>query len=472
MNFVRSLLGRFEFKNVNEPIEVFALANDGFAVPAKNRMKGKLKDNPKKQVLKFSLLSLLIISLGLFGYYTFTTLNHKREVTAIRNGAIAIIPFENQTGRSELNSIGQVAADFISTNLIQNQFWKVIPTQEVFRKTVYAGVLTNPEAEKKITDQSSMDYLVIGHYNLIGDSVMLVASVNDVVENKILYTTPVIKCSTTNPMKAVTDAQQFILGYLMFSREKESLTTRPPKYDAYQAYLQGMELWTKNNLGPGNIGERTGSEIEMFFKNSIAIDKDFLPPYFKLAELFSIDRKFKRLDSVLQILETKRGLFLEGDNLNFTIQKLTISRDWNALENFLLTKTEVGTSEFRPYYLLAANALYRQNKPQKAMNYIAQCNLEEFDFENKPADQLFYSLQATALTRLKQFDKVEALTNAFNFEIKLSELSAKRWLALYFLGKKDQASHELTNYYALKAKTRFRESYSCYVRFSRRSIKG
>ena len=34
-------LGKFEFKNVEEPIEVFALANEGFVVSVAGEMKGK-----------------------------------------------------------------------------------------------------------------------------------------------------------------------------------------------------------------------------------------------------------------------------------------------------------------------------------------------------------------------------------------------------------------------------------------------
>ena len=127
-------------------------------------------------------------------------------------------------------------------------------------------------------------------------------------------------------MKAVNDAQQFILGFLMFSSEKQSTTTRPPKYDAYQEYLKGMELWTKNNVVPGSISLRTGSEIEDHFMKSISLDPDFLPPYFKLSELFSLDRKINRLDSILRVLETKQKFFLEGDNLNYNIQKLLLAK--------------------------------------------------------------------------------------------------------------------------------------------------
>ena len=391
-------------------------------------------------------VSLLVLTLVLASYYGFTNWIRQKEVTAIRNGSIAILPFENQTGRNDLNSIGQVASDFISTKLIQNQFWKVIPTQDVFRQTVYSGVVTNPEAEKKILDQSQLDFIVLGHYNLIGDSVLLVASVNDVIQNKVLYTTPIIKCITTNPMKAVNDAQQFILGFLMFSSEKQSTTTRPPKYDAYQAYLKGMELWTKSNLGPGNIFLRTGSEIEDHFMKSISLDPDFLPPYFKLAELFSLDRKINRLDSILRILETKQKLFLEGDNLNYNIQKLLLARDYDALERFLLSKTEVGSSDFRPYFLLGVNALYRQNKARKALEYLNRCDLKEFDFENKTSDQSLFSVKASALMKLNRYEDVVALIDGLGFKIKQHEISLKRWQSLYFLGKIDQVEKELGDY--------------------------
>lgn len=433
-------------KEIVHGMVVHKLPSSSIPQPRREIFSGK--KNPFKSGIKIAVWVILAIVFGLTSYYSFSSYQHKREVRAIQKGAIAILSFENQTGRTDLNSIGQVAADFISTQLIHNKFWKVIPTQDIFRQTVYSGVVTNPEAEKKIVNQGTVDYLVLGHYSLINDSVLLVVSVNDVRENKILYTTPVIKCAVTNPMKAVLDAQQFILGFLIFSTDRESTTTRPPKYGAYQEYLKGMELWTKNEIGPGNIAVRTSSEIEKHFKNAISMDSDFLPPYFKLSELFSIDRKFLRLDSVLQILETKQNLFLAGDHLNFTMQKLLISKDWNALENFLLTKTEVGSSDFRPYYQLAVNALFRQNKPRKALEYIARCDLTEFDFTNKPSDQLIYLVQTEALIKLKQYDEVVALTDNFSFKKVIPGILLKRWISLYLTNRKEQVFKELDKHTA------------------------
>ncbi len=46
--FVLVSLGYFDFKNVSESMEIFALANDGLVVPVKEKMSGKLKETHQK----------------------------------------------------------------------------------------------------------------------------------------------------------------------------------------------------------------------------------------------------------------------------------------------------------------------------------------------------------------------------------------------------------------------------------------
>ena len=59
-------LGSFEFKNVNEPIEVFALANDGFPVPKRSMMEGKLKKKTGQKIKVFAaiLLTVIVVEIG------------------------------------------------------------------------------------------------------------------------------------------------------------------------------------------------------------------------------------------------------------------------------------------------------------------------------------------------------------------------------------------------------------------------
>ena len=95
-------LGTFEFKNVGEPMEVFALANDGLIVPRREHLSGKLKSNSKKPLLK-RLVPYLAAGLLLLAS-AFIYKNYKAKAsTASIEKTIAILPFKNISVNKEEN---------------------------------------------------------------------------------------------------------------------------------------------------------------------------------------------------------------------------------------------------------------------------------------------------------------------------------------------------------------------------------
>src|SRR6476620_9257392 len=54
-------LGKFEFKNIDEPLEIFALASEGLVVPKREQLTGKLKEIRKRSARK----KLLIVAICL-----------------------------------------------------------------------------------------------------------------------------------------------------------------------------------------------------------------------------------------------------------------------------------------------------------------------------------------------------------------------------------------------------------------------
>ena len=84
-------LGDFEFKNVNEPIEVFALANDGFPVPKRSMMEGKLK---KKNLLRRNVVfALSFITIILAAFFIYKIFFAKNDNTEVIDKSIAVLPF-------------------------------------------------------------------------------------------------------------------------------------------------------------------------------------------------------------------------------------------------------------------------------------------------------------------------------------------------------------------------------------------
>jgi len=84
-------IGKFEFKNVDEKIHVFALTNEGLVVPVKRNMKGKLRE--KKINLKRFMLPSAIIILGIISFLIYR-IYYKYSGFTGKDKSIAALPFE------------------------------------------------------------------------------------------------------------------------------------------------------------------------------------------------------------------------------------------------------------------------------------------------------------------------------------------------------------------------------------------
>ncbi|MBK9464947.1 MAG: adenylate/guanylate cyclase domain-containing protein [Chitinophagaceae bacterium] len=131
-------LGNFEFKNVEEPLEIFALSNPGFVTPRKEEMKGKLKTPVKKsnkgRWIAASLGVLLLLSFFIFRQSIFPS-----KKTTIKS--LAILPFVNTGNDSAIAYL----SDGIPENLI-NRFSKIAGVKVFARSATFEL----PDSSKKI----------------------------------------------------------------------------------------------------------------------------------------------------------------------------------------------------------------------------------------------------------------------------------------------------------------------------------
>ncbi|MGB3163691.1 MAG: adenylate/guanylate cyclase domain-containing protein [Chitinophagaceae bacterium] len=136
--FQTGSLGNFEFKNVEEPLEIFALSNPGFVTPRKEEMKGKLKTPVKKsnkgRWIAASLGVLLLLSFFIFRQSIFPS-----KKTTIKS--LAILPFVNTGNDSAIAYL----SDGIPENLI-NRFSKIAGVKVFARSATFEL----PDSAKKI----------------------------------------------------------------------------------------------------------------------------------------------------------------------------------------------------------------------------------------------------------------------------------------------------------------------------------
>jgi adenylate cyclase len=95
-------LGLFEFKNVNESMEVFALSNEGLNIPKKEKMSGKLKDSGRKSSAKKIMLATGIVALLIIALLASQKFFGKKELAG-KDKTIAVLPFKNISVDKEVN---------------------------------------------------------------------------------------------------------------------------------------------------------------------------------------------------------------------------------------------------------------------------------------------------------------------------------------------------------------------------------
>ena len=116
-------IGLFEFKNVNEPMEVFALANEGLKIPKREDLSGKLKEVQKKSLAKKLILTVSFVLLLIAAGFLYKKFSVQNDVSG-KEKTIAVLPFKN-----------------ISINKTENEPFCVGVALELQRKLEWLGGL-------------------------------------------------------------------------------------------------------------------------------------------------------------------------------------------------------------------------------------------------------------------------------------------------------------------------------------------
>ncbi len=173
------LLGSFAFKNVEEEMEVFALANDGFAIPKRKEMKGKLQ--PESNLFNRWLVSALAIVLlaltGWWGWGKMISTNDAGDVVS----TIAVLPFSNLSTDPKNEFYSSGVHEDILNKLAGLQNLKVISRTSVVKYR------DSEEDLKDIGKRLGARYIVEGSVMRMEDQVRVMARLFDASTDQSLW---------------------------------------------------------------------------------------------------------------------------------------------------------------------------------------------------------------------------------------------------------------------------------------------
>lgn len=240
-------LGAFAFKNVAQPMEVFALADEGFPVPKPGEIGGKVKAMapaaPKSlRWIRLAGLGFAAMAIGAMLFWTLLSTRQAGEGELlpedIREEKVAVSVFDNFTGDDDLDALGFLASEWIGSGLRELKI-KTVSPEMVRQYRDLVGILPgNPESKPSFAEVTGARYVITGSYFLQGDSLVLHTRLASAETGEELQAFPKLTGHKNSKEQLVEEARQYLLGYWVLKRDQQLPKINPPKYEAYQAYLK------------------------------------------------------------------------------------------------------------------------------------------------------------------------------------------------------------------------------------------
>ena len=181
--FLVSSLGSFNFKNVQEPMEVFALANEGLVVPTRKEVKtkGKLAKQKRPGWQPIVVIVLLLTSILMTGYY-FLSGNSPGNATdddmEIKN-SIAVFPFDVK-GSPDIAYLGEGIVDLISTQLDEIPKLNSIDPNRIFSQLGNErNISRKPEKAAELATDYGATKFILGSIVQVGEKLQFSATKYD-----------------------------------------------------------------------------------------------------------------------------------------------------------------------------------------------------------------------------------------------------------------------------------------------------
>ncbi len=272
-SFSTMSLGHFDFKNINKPMEVFALSNDGLLVPERKKLSGKVKSKNNVRRYVYILLSTIVIGIAASRLYS-SIFPEAHKGTSEKS--IAVLPFTDMSQSGDQEYFSDGLTEDIITQLAKINAFKVTSRTSVMK---YKNI---KKSLKEIGSELGAAIILEGSVQKSGNKVRITAQLINAVTDEHLWAETYDR--TLDDIFAIqTDIATKIANALKASlstAEEQDLTKNYTRNtEAYQLYLQGRYEWNKRLEAP------VRKSIE-FFKQAIEKDSTYALAYSGLGDAY------------------------------------------------------------------------------------------------------------------------------------------------------------------------------------------
>ena len=267
-------LGKFEFKNIEKPLEVFAICNPGLAVPKKKEITGKFAKKSFFAQHKKKLLSALGVLLII------STVSFFMKETTSEKQSIAVLPF------NEINSSGRYENYLYKIRFELHHHLSRISGISLLSLNEIVPLEKEMSSNKQISEKLDLDYSITGNALFIDDNestfqIELIES----PKNRTLWADNYSFAIEDNFFENVVSMAEHVVDQLeveITPKEKELIAKSSTNNEkAFEYYLQA------HNLSQSRDSIDLSTSIELLDK-AIMIDSSYALAYAeKSSKLFA-----------------------------------------------------------------------------------------------------------------------------------------------------------------------------------------
>jgi len=281
-----------------------------------------------------------------------------REEAILDPRRVVVAVFENQTGESDLDPLGRMAADWITQGLAESGLVDVVPSTFglASRPDFTDRALPTTGATASLAETTEAGTIVAGVYYRRGDSVEFQAQIIDARNGRLLSAVAPVGGALADPGSAVDSLRRTVVRTLAVlvepSLAASEAATHPPSLEAYREYLEGVRAFERRNA----MGEAL-----TYFYRALELDSTFIAPRFYIVFAHGNLGEHALADSNAQLLNTRRPLLTE-------YQRNTL--DWQLARLHGDEMAALEATRARGGIDVGVQAL-RVNRPQEAVNALA-----------------------------------------------------------------------------------------------------
>jgi class 3 adenylate cyclase/tetratricopeptide (TPR) repeat protein len=281
-------IGKKKLKNVTEPIDVYAVTNEGLALPS-----GMSKMPDLKRFYRY--VPVVIAAIAAWWYFS-DRVKDNLLGEHFKAESISVPLFSNNTGDPAYDHIAQMGAHWITKELSATPEANVVSYESASEMIQLAGLsLTNKRGRAQYASLTGAVNIVEASYTRIGkklDSLVMSGWISNLQSGVVVQSLDDVRCSAENPMDCIQAMASNIKGYWA-SRNDKPLT--PPNYEAYKAYMAARSAW--RSVDTAFVREQ--------LNKSIQLDPGFIDPYFLMLDFFYNGKAHKAAKDTIEVIRKR-----------------------------------------------------------------------------------------------------------------------------------------------------------------------